>query len=691
MSAGRFVFYRWPILLVVVGSLIGYDLVTANRASPWQDSPVDAVSLATPLENSTVSLLRSDSERLSDPAPADAELTYLQIREMVWLAIEMAPTRTGPLPSIIEPGDWVVVKPNMVFIPPQSGNYSLGDITDPRVTQAVLEYLARFSAAGRITLAMGGSWKGLSGPDFSNDGGFERQNGVNVDGFTTTFGDNYPGFEGSFTDVIDSLAIAHPDMRFDTADFNYDLFPTLEDRRMIPVPESNGIAGFAADEYYVGEALVNADIFISVPTMKVHDIPGVSLSLKNYVGTQSRVVNGTGGWWNAKLHGLPGGIDMVITDLVSYHPPDYVVIGAVWGMEGNGPHISQGGLPLRLNMVLAGQDPVATDAVATKVMGFNPWDIEHLRNSSAKGFGTIDERFITVRGDAIQDVQLTFAKPPLQSMRLDFYYGRANREWLINGVYPGADLAIEHLAAEADLRPLEGEIAGGATWTRINGRGDEIDLKNYWNTQYGSYQSDVVTYAFTYLMSSTEQEGELWIGSSDGIKVWLNGEVIHVNEASGRHRLAEDQIPIRLQAGENRLLLKVKNTLGDYSFSAAIVDEDGDTLPGIRYFPDTPTWVAAVDGSTPSQFDLEANYPNPFNADTIIPFHLAHSGQIRLLIHNNLGQRVATLVDGYRVAGSYRAGWDGRDDAGRRLASGVYIIRLDSQDGIQTHKALLLQ
>ncbi len=682
---------RWSVLAVAVGLLICYDLSMANRAATWQDSPVDAVSLATPLENSAVSLLRSDSPQLTQPVAPDAEMTYAQIREMVFLAINLAPTKTGLLPSIVSPGDWVVIKPNMVYIPPQRRDYSLGDITDPRVTQAVLEYVAENTSAGRITVAMGGSWKGLGAASIRGDGGDVMQDGVAVDGFTVTFGEDYPGFEGSFTTLLDSLAIAHPDKKFDTADFNYDLFPNLEERRAVPVPVSNGIGGFSADEYFVGNALVNSDIFISVPTMKVHDIPGVSLSLKNYVGTQSRVVNAQGGWWNAKIHSLPGGVDMAIADLVSYHPADFVVIGAIWGMQGRGPHISQGGRPLRLNMVLAGPDPVATDAVATKVMGFNPWDIEHLRNASAKGFGTLDERYITVRGDAIEDVQLTFDKPALQASGLNFYYGRGNREWLINGVYGGADLSTEHLPNEANLRPVEGESAGGVPWVRINGLNDEIDLKNYWHGEYGEYQNDVVTYAFTYLVSRTEQDGELWVGSSDGIKVWLNGEILLVDDESGFHSFAADKIPIHLRAGENRLLVKVKNGFGSYSFSVAVVDEDGDTLPGLRYFPDTPTWVAAVEGPVPTAFGLEPNYPNPFNADTIIPFQLADHGHVQLLIYNSIGQRVATLVDGDRSAGSYWAGWDGRDDAGRQVASGIYVIRLRSKEGMQTQRALLLQ
>ena len=683
---------RWGLGVLVAGSLLAFDLVTASRLQLQQELPPDAETMATPLTNATVSVVRSDFDRLIEPAPPTAFLSYDQVKDMVWQAIELAPTKLGPLPAIIPSGSWVLVKPNMVFIPPQRGNYSLGDITDPRVTQAVLEYLAEFSQARRITLAMGGSWKGVDSPDYGHDGGLELQDGVPVDGFTTRFGDDYPGFEGSFRDVLDDLAARYPDKIFDTVDFNYDLYPSLEEPAKVPVPVYNGIGGFSADEYYVSNALLNADIVISVPTMKVHNIPGVSLSHKNYIGTVSRVVNGTGGWWNARIHSQPGGPDMVIADLVSYHPPDYAVIGAIWGMEGRGPHISQGGKPIRVNMVVAGKDPVAVDAVAATIMGFNPWDIEHLRNSAAKGFGVLDMDYITVRGDPIDKVQHTFEKPPLEGTGLSHYYGRANRVWLVNGVHEGADLGRDFLGGEAEARPLEGEAAGGQVWERLRSGQDMVDLKNYYYQKLGAYQTDVVAYAFTYLYAETPQSGFLWIGADDGVKVWLNGEVVLEEPETGSHRLARYKVPVELRAGENRLLVKVKNTVSGYAFSVAVVDEDGDTLPRLVYRQDMPTYVAESRGpGLPAAFALAQNAPNPFNSSTVIGFAVAEPGAVVLEVYNAAGQQVAELVRGFREAGEYRVHWDGRDGDGRPLASGVYVYRLRSGNRTTTRRMLLLK
>ena len=78
----------------------------------------------------------------------------------------------------------------------------------------------------------------------------------------------------------------------------------------------------------------------------------------------------------------------------------------------------------------------------------------------------------------------------------------------------------------------------------------------------------------------------------------------------------------------------------------------------------------------PEGFVLGANYPNPFNPATIIPYQLAATAQVRLEVFNALGQRMAVLVDGEQGAGTYQAQWDATDAAGRAAAAGVYLYRL---------------
>jgi flagellar hook assembly protein FlgD len=95
----------------------------------------------------------------------------------------------------------------------------------------------------------------------------------------------------------------------------------------------------------------------------------------------------------------------------------------------------------------------------------------------------------------------------------------------------------------------------------------------------------------------------------------------------------------------------------------------------------------------PGTFALSQNYPNPFNSATVIRFALPTSKDVELAIFNLAGQQVASLVQGMREAGTYTISWDGRDDNGRALASGVYLYRLQAGNGqeVETRKLLLLR
>ena len=88
---------------------------------------------------------------------------------------------------------------------------------------------------------------------------------------------------------------------------------------------------------------------------------------------------------------------------------------------------------------------------------------------------------------------------------------------------------------------------------------------------------------------------------------------------------------------------------------------------------------------------LQQNAPNPFNSGTVIPWFLLQDGPARLEVYALTGQRVAILSRGPHKAGLYRFLWDGRDDRGRHLASGVYVYRLVTAGGAHTRKLTLLR
>ena len=105
--------------------------------------------------------------------------------------------------------------------------------------------------------------------------------------------------------------------------------------------------------------------------------------------------------------------------------------------------------------------------------------------------------------------------------------------------------------------------------------------------------------------------------------------------------------------------------------------------------PEESTVVAEDSMVRPASFQLLPNYPNPFNAQTTIKYALPEVSHVRLKVYNILGQEVRVLVDGVREAGIQTVGWDGRDNGGREVSSGVYLYRLEV-DGKHTASRQML-
>ena len=88
---------------------------------------------------------------------------------------------------------------------------------------------------------------------------------------------------------------------------------------------------------------------------------------------------------------------------------------------------------------------------------------------------------------------------------------------------------------------------------------------------------------------------------------------------------------------------------------------------------------------------LEGNHPNPFNPETDISFRLAEQTRASLVIYNILGEKVKTLVDREMAAGNHTVHWDGKDEAGNPVASGIYFYRLKAKSFDQTKRMLLMK
>jgi len=136
-------------------------------------------------------------------------------------------------------------------------------------------------------------------------------------------------------------------------------------------------------------------------------------------------------------------------------------------------------------------------------------------------------------------------------------------------------------------------------------------------------------------------------------------------------------------------------------FSFNTIKEGGERLLLTRdimntYFKVTPCYDATsveedpVGQAPPVPNSLAQNIPNPFNPNTTIRYSVSQSGPVAIRVYNAGGALVRTLVSAPHAPGAYEARWDGKDEGGRRLGSGVYFYRIESAGGFRAAKKLIL-
>ena len=104
------------------------------------------------------------------------------------------------------------------------------------------------------------------------------------------------------------------------------------------------------------------------------------------------------------------------------------------------------------------------------------------------------------------------------------------------------------------------------------------------------------------------------------------------------------------------------------------------------------TFIGVQRGETrPQHFSLSQNYPNPFNPSTNINYYLESECRVTLIVFNTLGQQVKKLADETQQSGAHSVTWDGRDEIGAEVTSGIYLYRLETETGSQTFKMTLMR
>lgn len=316
---------------------------------------------------------------VSDVAIVKGSDIYSVTRE----AIEL----TGGMKNIIRPGDKIFIKPNYITGGLDGHDpVASGEIAHPEVVAAVAEECVRVGAKEIII----GEW--VERPVKINFGGKEGREGAQVKRLIDRLNKKY-GHKIYLINLMDYTKY-------------FKFVPSKTKLKYLAIPDI--VAG--------------ADVIISIPSLKTHHYPSpVSLGMKNFMGIMPSVFYGEPRY---KLH--EAGIHQVIVDINKALKPDLVVVSGAFGMEGRGASVYLNGKPVDLNsrvggaLVIAGTDPVAVDATATRLITKDwspvpedlrlgsPWYVHHLRMAYEQGLGNINAANIHIVGEKLEDVRMSW-------------------------------------------------------------------------------------------------------------------------------------------------------------------------------------------------------------------------------------------------------------------------------------------
>jgi len=546
----------------ISGSLIllcipGLILLDVTRKSMGQESDrasaVGDVRAELPTK-SVVSIIRSDCARLTKQVHPDSALTEAHVEAMVRKACRLA-----GIEEVIRPEHrWIVIKPNIVELKDRGS----GIITDWRVVKAIVKIVHEIAPDARITMAEGGTWIPPERKDPQAQIPARR------------IGD---GFEiAGYRQLLNGRELSGIDLGI--VDLNFD--------EVVETPVPGG--GYNQESYFVPKTILECDVLIDAPVLKVIAGVGMTNAMKNFVGIAPGMVYG----W-PKDQGYPPGsgnpgiphsvsvLDETIVELTALSGVDFVVVDAIMTME-RGKSDKAGGIPVRMNTILAGSDVVAVDAVSARLIGLNPDDVEYITLGSRKGLGISDLDRIEILGEELPKIVRRFRKPPLEwgEWGERARYGQGNRLWLLKGPFAAKDWTQEFLDP-TDLRALP----GGDGWSEhLYFHDDKIDLDTYYQDP-----ADCVVYAYAEFRAPAAQKAELWVGSDEGLVVWINGGSVYAFQGTRRHRLPNDRVDIAIRKGLNTLLVKAQQTRGKYDFSVNICEPeedpsyDGNRVLGLRF------------------------------------------------------------------------------------------------------------
>jgi uncharacterized protein (DUF362 family) len=313
--------------------------------------------------------------------PGRAVVSVVRIkRDKIGAAVEEAIDLLGGIETVAKGKERIMLKPNLVSEGPHF-------TTKPEVIKALSQLM---KASGKEVLIGEGS---------AAAGGFNAKQG---EVYRTK---NKEILNGMQQYVFDQLGYTELAKSMHVPLIN------LHSGEMVDVSVPDA---FAFDKITLHHSLSDIDLLCSVPMMKTHTLATVTLGMKNLIGLYPGIVYGSvraGVHDDAAKAGSPG-VAFEILDMVRANKLGLVVVDGSTAMEGNGP--TQGDL-VKMGVIVAGTNPLATDMVAAQIMGFKTKEIPTLVLAQKAGMKPTSFEEIKVRGETISTVKRDLKKPAVVS------------------------------------------------------------------------------------------------------------------------------------------------------------------------------------------------------------------------------------------------------------------------------------
>ncbi|NQT23906.1 aryl-sulfate sulfotransferase [candidate division KSB1 bacterium] len=242
----------------------------------------------------------------------------------------------------------------------------------------------------------------------------------------------------------------------------------------------------------------------------------------------------------------------------------------------------------------------------------------------------------------------------------DFHDGFENWQWIVQN----DAVASKHITADEMLQIQVNQ--GGSRYTDIQVLYPNIPLVQ--GIKY-LFEFDAYSESSRVIEAEVRMEQNPWTNYSKKGMTAITQFPQHFSHEFIMDEPSDPSVRIAFNVGGDNNVIFIDNV----SLKQVIINrvEDFSTQPGV--------------------FNLNPNYPNPFNPDTYITYEIPESGSVQLTVYDITGREVRILFDGTQSAGNHEAHWDGRDASGRVMPSGIYISRLMTESSTIQQKMMLMK